>query len=108
MKPGRFRAVQSGMKETEIDDRDLTPSDPTDPASLQHRQKFVPLAKGWIDAGISVGQMRDAVAKARSEAKEGIAYLPSYVDRVLASMSAGAAVVAAAQAGEPGFDFIGQ
>lgn len=36
MKPGRFRAVQSGMKETEIDDRDLTPSDPTDPASLQH------------------------------------------------------------------------
>ena len=70
------------------------------PASLQHRQKFVPLAKGWIDAGISVGQMRDAVAKARSEAKEGIAYLPSYVDRVLASMSAGAAVVAAAQAGE--------
>ena len=71
-----------------------------DPASLQHRQKFVPLAKGWIDAGVSVGQMRDAVAKARSEAKEGIAYLPSYVDRVLASMSAGAAVVAAAQAGE--------
>ena len=41
-----------------------------------------------------------AAAKARSEAKEGIAYLPSYVDRVLASMSAGAAVVAAAQAGE--------
>ena len=71
-----------------------------DPASLQHRQKFVPLAKGWVDAGVSVGQMRDAVAKARSEAKEGIAYLPSYVDRVLASMSAGAAVVAAAQAGE--------
>ena len=71
-----------------------------DPASLQHRQKFVPLAKGWIDAGVSVGQMRDAVAKARSEAKEGIAYLPGYVDRVLASMSAGAAVVAAAQAGE--------
>ncbi|KQW86734.1 hypothetical protein [Brevundimonas sp. Root1279] len=24
------------MKEHEIDDRDLTPSDPTDPASLQH------------------------------------------------------------------------
>lgn len=71
-----------------------------DPTNVQQRQKFVPLAKGWIASGVTVGQMRDAVAKARSEAKEGIAYLPGYVDRVLASMSAGAAVVAAAQAGE--------
>ena len=71
-----------------------------DPTNVQQRQKFVPLAKGWIAAGVTVGQMRDAVAKARSESKEGIAYLPAYVDRVLASMSAAAAVVATAQAGE--------
>ena len=71
-----------------------------DPSSVQQRQKFVPLAKAWIAAQVSVGQMRDAVAKARSEAKEGIAYLPGYVDRVLASMSVAAAVVASAQAGE--------
>lgn len=71
-----------------------------DPSSVQQRQKFVPLAKAWIAAQVSVGQMRDAVAKARSEAKEGIAYLPGYVDRVLASMSAAAAVVVAAQSGE--------
>lgn len=36
MKPGPFRAVAPCMKETEIDDSDLTPSDPADPASLQH------------------------------------------------------------------------
>ena len=30
--------------------------------------------------------MRAAVTKARMEAKEGIAYLPAYVDRVLVSM----------------------
>lgn len=57
-----------------------------DPTSVQDRKKFFPLAKGWVAAGLSVGQMRDAVQKARLEAKEGIAYLPAYVDRVLASM----------------------
>lgn len=71
-----------------------------DPSNFQQRQKFMPLAKAWIDAGVSVGQMRDAVAKARDEAKGGIGYLPAYVDRVMATMSAAAAVVAAARTGE--------
>jgi len=35
MKPARALAVQGGMKEHEIDDRELTRSGPTDPASLQ-------------------------------------------------------------------------
>jgi hypothetical protein len=35
MKPARPGAVGVGMKEHEIDDRDLTPSSPVDPASLQ-------------------------------------------------------------------------
>ena len=35
MKPARREAVPVGMKEHEIDDRDLTRSRPTDPASLQ-------------------------------------------------------------------------
>ena len=35
MKPARARAVDAGMKEHEIDERDLTRSRPTDPASLQ-------------------------------------------------------------------------
>lgn len=57
-----------------------------EPTSVQDRKKFWPLAAGWVAAGLSMGQMRQAVAKARLEAKEGIAYLPAYVDRVLASM----------------------
>lgn len=35
MKPARAGTVDPGMKEHEIDDRDLTRSRPTDPASLQ-------------------------------------------------------------------------
>lgn len=62
-----------------------------DPTSVQDRKKFFPLAKGWVAAGLSVGQMRAAVAKARLEAREGIAYLPAYVDRVLATMQQPAA-----------------
>lgn len=61
------------------------------PTDLQSRKKFWPLAAGWVAAGLSVGQMRAAVAKARLEAKEGIAYLPAYVDRVLATMQQPAA-----------------
>ena len=64
------------------------------------RKKFWPLAAAWVAAKVNVGQMRDAVAKARSDAKDGIAYLPAYVDRVLGSMSAAAAVVAAAKGPE--------
>ena len=62
-----------------------------DPTDLQSRKKFWPLAAGWVAAGLSVGQMRAAVAKARLETREGIAYLPAYVDRVLATMQQPAA-----------------
>lgn len=57
----------------------------------QDRLKFWPLATAWVASGVSVGQMRRACSKARAEAREGIAYLPAYVDRVLASQSAAAA-----------------
>lgn len=48
--------------------------------------KFEPLAVGWCAAGVTVGQMRRAVERARADAVEPIAYLPGYADRVLASM----------------------
>lgn len=59
-----------------------------DANSLHDRKKFMPLATGWLTAGVTFGQMRAAIARARSEARETIAYLPGYVDRVLAGMSA--------------------
>ena len=59
-----------------------------DHTDLQDRKKFWPKAKAWVSAGVTLGQMRAAVVKAREEATEGIAYLPAYVDRVLATMSA--------------------
>jgi len=58
-----------------------------DHRSVHDRAKFWPLAAGWIAAGVSVGQMRRACAKARAEAAEPIAYLPAYADRVLSSMA---------------------
>lgn len=59
-----------------------------DHTDLQDRKKFWPKARAWVSAGVTLGQMRSAVAKARDESTEGIAYLPAYVDRVLASLSA--------------------
>jgi uncharacterized protein YdaU (DUF1376 family) len=59
-----------------------------DANSLHDRKKFMPLATGWLTAGVTFGQMRAAIARARSEARETIAYLPGYADRVLAGMSA--------------------
>lgn len=59
-----------------------------DANSLHDRKKFMPLATNWLTAGVTFGQMRAAIAKARAEARETIAYLPGYVDRVLAGMSA--------------------
>lgn len=49
-------------------------------------RKFGPLAAAWCSAGVTVGQMRAAVARAQGEATEPIAYLPAYADRVLASL----------------------
>ncbi|WP_331693514.1 hypothetical protein [Pandoraea sputorum] len=57
--------------------------------SSQHdRRKFVPLAMAWMKADITLGRMRQAIERAYAEATEPIAYLPAYVDRVLASSSA--------------------
>ena len=57
-----------------------------DHRSFHDRKKFWPLATAWSNAGVTVGQMRAACAKAHEEAKEPIAWLPAYADRVLASM----------------------
>lgn len=59
-----------------------------DHRSVHDRRKFMPLAAGWVTAGVTVGQMRQACAKARAEATEPIAYLPAYADRVLATLTA--------------------
>lgn len=59
-----------------------------DHTSLHDRKKFWPLANSWCASRVTVGQMRGAVARARADAREPIAYLPSYVDRVLATASA--------------------
>lgn len=75
-----------------------------DHRSVHDRAKFWPLAAGWIAAGVSVGQMRRACAKARAEATEPIAYLPAYADRVLSSM----APRPAAAAGVPAKSFAQQ
>ena len=58
--------------------------------AIQARTKLRPLAEAWVAAGVTTRQMSRAIANAKEEAREPIAYLPSYVDRVLATMSAAA------------------
>jgi uncharacterized protein YdaU (DUF1376 family) len=58
------------------------------PSNVHDRKRFVPLAQRWIDAGITGAQMRRALDRAEATATEPIAYLPAYVDRVLASEQA--------------------
>lgn len=69
-----------------------------DHTSVHDRKKFWPLANGWCRSGVSVGQMRGAVDRARREAREPIAYLPAYVDRVLAQMATPAPAARAGRA----------
>lgn len=57
-----------------------------DPYSQRDRKKFRPLATAWVVAAVSLGQMRRAITKAKTESTEPIAYLPAYVDSVLATM----------------------
>ena len=57
-----------------------------DPHSTHDRKKFWPLAQLWVNACITKDQMRHAIAKARNDSKDAIAFLPSYADRVLASL----------------------
>ena len=58
------------------------------PYDVRDRKVFVPLATRWLSAGITVEQMRQALHKAEEGAKTTIAYLPGYVDRVLANSQA--------------------
>ena len=58
------------------------------PHNVHDRKKFWPLAIAWTKAGVTVGQMRQAIAKARAQATEPIAYLPAYADRVLMTSAA--------------------
>lgn len=60
-------------------------------SNVHHRNKAWPLFTAWIKAGVSIGQMDRACAKARAEAKGAIAFLPAYADTVLASMDRPAA-----------------
>ncbi len=56
-----------------------------DAQSGHDRKKFWPLATAWAKSGVTLGQMRTAIAKAQNDAKEPIAFLPGYADRVLAN-----------------------
>lgn len=57
--------------------------------STHDRRKVMPIFTAWSNAGITPDQVNQAVKRAFSEAKEPIANLVAYVDRVLASQSGG-------------------
>lgn len=59
-----------------------------DHTSAPQRAKAFPLFAAWTKAGITRRRMDEAVAKAHAEATEPIAFLPAYVDRVIATMNA--------------------
>ena len=58
------------------------------PSSKHDRTKAWPLFTAWTNAGVSIGLMERAISKARADAKGPIAFLPAYVDSVIASMTA--------------------
>lgn len=60
-----------------------------DVCSIHDRKKAWPIFAGWVNAGLTLERVDAAVAQARKEAKEPIAFLPAYVDRVLASQAPG-------------------
>jgi len=59
-----------------------------DACIVRDREKLWPLATGWIEAKLSVGRMRAAIAKAKTDTGEPITYLPAYVNAVLANAQA--------------------
>lgn len=75
--PGEWVQVFADEHGVELDHR-----------SVHDRKKFMPLAAGWVAAGVTVGLMRQACAQARAMATEPIAWLPAYADRVLATLQA--------------------
>ena len=54
-----------------------------DPMSVWDRRKLWPIFAAWVKAGISVGLVNGAVARAKDSATEPIVHLPVYVDRML-------------------------
>lgn len=58
-----------------------------DPYRGHDRKKFWPLATAWVKSRVTLGQMRAAIAKAQADAKEPIAFLPGYADRVLVNQN---------------------
>lgn len=57
-------------------------------SNVHHRTKAWPLFVAWTKAGVTIGLMNRACQKAKDEAETAIAFLPAYVDRVIATMSA--------------------
>lgn len=64
-----------------------------DHRSVHDRKKFWPLATAWTKSGVTVGQMRAAINRAQVDAREPIAFLPAYADRVLARSAAASTAV---------------
>jgi len=58
-----------------------------DVCSIHDRKKAWPIFAGWVNAGLTLEHVDAAVAHAIKEAKEPIAFLPAYVDRVIASQA---------------------
>lgn len=56
-----------------------------DPASRFDRKDLWPIFRRWCDSGITQQQMREAIREAQETARDPIASLPKYVDRVLAN-----------------------
>lgn len=63
-----------------------------DVSSLHERKKVWPIFTAWCNAGLTLEQVDEAVSQARKQAKQPIAFLPSYVDRVLASQAQGVGI----------------
>lgn len=63
-----------------------------DVSSLHERKKVWPIFTAWCNAGLTLEQIDDAVTQARKQANQPIAFLPSYVDRVLASQAQGVGI----------------
>lgn len=59
-----------------------------DPLSSRDRKALWPIFTAWVKAGITLQQIREAIKTAQATAKEPIASLPAYADRVLANSQA--------------------
>lgn len=59
-----------------------------DPSSVHDRKKAWPIFSSWCNVGLTLERVDAAVITAQAQATESIAFLPAYVDRVIASQSA--------------------